>query len=159
LEREHAPVVNACLATLSRQAVGSFRRALRALQLSAPFYVGQNDGTLLRADAVERYPVRTFASGPTHSVRGAAYLAGLKAARVADIGGTTTDIGMLTRGFPRESSLSVDSGGVRTNFRMPDVLACGLGGGSLVDGGPADVRIGPKSLGYRLNRSALVFGG
>src|SRR5690606_37228620 len=48
---------------------------------------------------------------------------------------------------------------VRTNFRMPDVLACGLGGGSLVDGGPADVRIGPKSLGYRLNCSALVFGG
>jgi N-methylhydantoinase A/oxoprolinase/acetone carboxylase beta subunit len=46
---------------------------------------------------------------------------------------------------------------VRTNFRMPDVLAIGLGGGSLVreDG----ARIGPDSVGYELTSKALVFGG
>ena len=76
---------------------------------------------------VERYPVLTFASGPTNSMRGAALLAGLKDAMVVDIGGTTSDVGMLMHGFPREAAISVDIGGVRTNFRMPDVLAIGLG--------------------------------
>jgi N-methylhydantoinase A/oxoprolinase/acetone carboxylase beta subunit len=46
---------------------------------------------------------------------------------------------------------------VRTNFRMPDVLAIGLGGGSLVRDDGA--RIGPDSVGYELTSKALVFGG
>ena len=78
---------------------------------------------------------------------------------MADIGGTTTDIGMLTNGFPRESSVTVDIGGVRTNFRMPDILALGLGGGSLVAEEGAGLTIGPQSVGYRLLKEALVFGG
>jgi N-methylhydantoinase A/oxoprolinase/acetone carboxylase beta subunit len=90
-------------------------------------------------------------------MRGAALLAGLKEAMVVDIGGTTSDVGMLLHGFPREAAVSVDIGGVRTNFRMPDVLAIGLGGGSLVRDGGA--RIGPDSVGYELTSKALVFGG
>ncbi len=113
----------------------------------------------MSAATVERYPVLTFASGPTNSMRGAAYLSGLKDALIVDIGGTTTDIGMLVHGFPRESSLTVRIGGVRTNFRMPDVLALGLGGGSLVKATGPDLRIGPESLGYRLAQQALAFGG
>src|SRR5690606_27026325 len=135
-----------------------FRAALRELNISAPFFITQNDGTLMDADFVERYPVLTFASGPTNSMRGAAYLSNLKEALIADIGGTTTDIGMLRNGFPRESSLNVDIGGVRTNFRMPDVLACGLGGGSLVRLDGNQVRVGPQSVGYRLLEESRVFG-
>ena len=123
----------------------------------APFYISQNDGTLMLPEHVERYPVLTFASGPTNSMRGAALLAGEANAMVVDIGGTTSDVGMLARGYPRESSLAVDIGGVRTNFRMPDVLAVGLGGGSLVRDDGA--RIGPNSVGYEITRRAMVFGG
>ena len=159
LERENAAVMNASLAELSREVVGSFRAALTRLDIRAPFFISQNDGTLMSAAFVERYPVLTFASGPTNSMRGAAYLSGLDDALIADIGGTTTDIGVLRNGFPRESSLSVDVGGVRTNFRMPDVLALGLGGGSLVAETDAGLTVGPRSIGYRLTRDALVFGG
>jgi N-methylhydantoinase A/oxoprolinase/acetone carboxylase beta subunit len=159
LERENAAVMNASLAELSREVVGSFRAALARLRIDAPFFISQNDGTLMSAGLVEQYPVLTFASGPTNSMRGAAYLSGLQDALIADIGGTTTDVGVLRNGFPRESSLSVDIGGVRTNFRMPDVLACGLGGGSLVRESEAGVEVGPRSLGYRLITDALVFGG
>lgn len=159
LERENATIMNACLAELSTLVVDSFRSALSQLNIDAPFYISQNDGTLMSADYVEKYPVLTFASGPTNSMRGAAYLSGLKNALVADIGGTTTDIGMLTNGFPRESSITVDIGGVRTNFRMPDVLALGLGGGSLVSLNSSGVRIGPQSVGYQLLEKGLVFGG
>lgn len=157
LERENATVMNACLAELAKVVVDSFRTALSELKIEAPFYVSQNDGTLMTSDYVEKYPVLTFASGPTNSMRGAVFLAGLKDAMVVDIGGTTSDIGMLIKGFPRESSVAVDIGGVRTNFRMPDVLAIGLGGGSIIRNEGANV--GPDSVGFKLTEEALVFGG
>src|SRR5439155_9547161 len=99
-----------------------------------------------------------FASGPTNSMRGAAFLSGVKEAMVVDVGGTTSDVGMLIHGFPRESSVAVAIGGVRTNFRMPDVLSFGLGGGSLVRQN-GSVRVGPDSVGYELTTRGLVFGG
>lgn len=49
----------------------------------------------------------TFASGPTNSMRGAAFLSGVQDAIVIDIGGTTTDIGVLKEGFPRQASARV----------------------------------------------------
>ena len=90
-------------------------------------------------------------------MRGAAVLSGYSDALVVDIGGTTSDIGLLLDGFPREAAMTVNVGGVRTNFRMPDLLAVGLGGGSLVreDGR----RIGPDSVGFELKKRALIFGG
>src|SRR5690242_20979951 len=51
--------------------------------------------------------------------RGAAFLSGLADAIVIDVGGTTTDVGSLRRGFPREANNVVEVGGVRTLFRMP----------------------------------------
>ncbi|MEZ4717991.1 MAG: hydantoinase/oxoprolinase family protein [Caldilineaceae bacterium] len=132
LERENAAAMNACLTDLATRIVRSFRTALAELGIAAPFYISQNDGTLMSAEFMERYPVLTFASGPTNSMRGAAFLSGVKDGVVVDIGGTTSDVGVLAHGFPREASAAVRVGGVRTNFRMPDVYSFGLGGGSHV---------------------------
>jgi N-methylhydantoinase A/oxoprolinase/acetone carboxylase beta subunit len=76
---------------------------------------------------------------------------------VIDVGGTSTDVGQLRHGFPREANSVVEIGGVRTLFRMPDLLSIGLGGDSIVERDP--LAIGPRSVGYRLTRDALVFGG
>ncbi len=157
LERENAAILNACLRNLARETVAAFKRAIDELGIGAPLYLTQNDGTLMSAEFAEQYPVLTFASGPTNSMRGAAFLSGLKDAMVVDVGGTTSDVGALTHGFPREASVAVDIGGVRTNFRMPDVYSFGLGGGSLVRQDP--LQIGPRSVGYRLTKEAIVFGG
>ncbi len=157
LERENAAILNACLRNLAKETVAAFKRAISELGIAAPLYLTQNDGTLMSGDFAEQYPVLTFASGPTNSMRGAAFLSGLKDAMVVDVGGTTSDVGALTHGFPREASVAVDIGGVRTNFRMPDVYSFGLGGGSLVRQDP--LRIGPQSVGYRLTKEAIVFGG
>jgi N-methylhydantoinase A/oxoprolinase/acetone carboxylase beta subunit len=48
---------------------------------------------------------------------------------------------------------------VRTNFRMPDLISIGLGGGSLVRRREDGCTVGPDSVGYRITREALVFGG
>jgi N-methylhydantoinase A/oxoprolinase/acetone carboxylase beta subunit len=157
LERENAAILNACLGRLARETISAFRQAIADLGITAPLYITQNDGTLMSADYAEQYPVLTFASGPTNSMRGAAFLSGLKDAMVVDVGGTTSDVGALTHGFPREASVAVDIGGVRTNFRMPDVFSFGLGGGSLVRENP--LAVGPQSVGYRITAEALVFGG
>ena len=157
LPRENSTIINASLVVLARRVVDGFRRALVELGLNVPLFISQNDGTLMRADTAARFPVLTFASGPTNSMRGAVHLARIDNAMVADIGGTTSDIGMLRNGFPRQSTHYVDVGGVKTNFRMPAVLAVGFGGGSIVrDGGD---RVGPDSVGYELTRRALCFGG
>jgi N-methylhydantoinase A/oxoprolinase/acetone carboxylase beta subunit len=111
----------------------------------------------MEAAAATALPVMTFASGPTNSMRGAAFLSGLAEAMVVDVGGTSTDVGQLRRGFPREANSVVEIGGVRTLFRMPDLLSIGLGGGSVVGRDP--LTIGPQSVGYRLTSEALVFGG
>jgi N-methylhydantoinase A/oxoprolinase/acetone carboxylase beta subunit len=159
LERENAAILNACLTPLARRTITAFREAVAQLGLDpAPrLYLSQNDGTLMDADYAARYPVLTFASGPTNSMRGAAFLSGLADAIVLDIGGTTTDGGVLAGGFPREASFEVSVGGVRTNFRMPDVASVGLGGGSLV--GADGATVGPVSVGFRLTERARVFGG
>jgi N-methylhydantoinase A/oxoprolinase/acetone carboxylase beta subunit len=158
LERENATIMNASLRVLGSEIVAAFRRALDESGLSAPAFVSQNDGTLMSLDWVERYPVSTFASGPTNSMRGAALLSGLRDCAVVDIGGTTTDVGILRGGFPREATTLVEIAGVRTNFRMPDVLAVGLGGGSVV-GAESPIQVGPQSVGYRLVELGRVFGG
>ena len=155
LERENATIMNACLRELATHIVSAFHVALAELEIDAPVYLSQNDGTLMSVDFAERYPVATFASGPTNSMRGAAFLSGLADCAVVDIGGTTSDIGILQAGFPREASVVVDIGGVRTNFRMPDVLSLGIGGGSHV----SDAEVGPQSVGYELTSRARVFGG
>lgn len=154
LERENATALNAALADLAQSVVGGFRNAVAGLNV--PLYLSQNDGTLMAADQALAYPVRTIASGPTNSMRGAALLSGLDDALVVDIGGTTADVGLLIAGYPREAATTVQLGGVRTNFRMPDVLSIGLGGGSRVH---ADGGFGPESVGGRLTIEAKVFGG
>ncbi|QYC42356.1 Acetophenone carboxylase gamma subunit [Nonomuraea coxensis DSM 45129] len=158
LERENATIVNACLRELADEIVDAFAQALATVGVNAPLFLSQNDGTLMDSEHTRRYPVRTFASGPTNSMRGAAFLSELSDCAVVDIGGTTTDVGVLTGGYPRQASGEVDIGGVRTNFRMPDVLSIGLGGGSRVTRGPAP-RVGPDSVGFQLTEQSLVFGG
>jgi N-methylhydantoinase A/oxoprolinase/acetone carboxylase beta subunit len=159
LERENAAVLNASLMRTATMAFNGFRNAIQKKGLHARLFLGQNDGTLMSVDYALRYPILTIASGPSNSLRGGAFLSGLKDAIVIDVGGTTTDVGVLARGFPRESALAVDIGGVRTSFRMPDLISIGLGGGSLVRKDGEGVRIGPDSVGYRLTEEGIVFGG
>lgn len=157
LPRENATIINAALRDLADTTATAFTHALTHAGITAPLFLSQNDGTLMDLERARRHPVATFASGPTNSMRGAARLSGLTDCAVIDIGGTTTDIGILTGGFPREASGTYQTAAIRTNFRIPDVLSLGIGGGSHADlDGP---HIGPRSVGHRLTSDALVFGG
>jgi N-methylhydantoinase A/oxoprolinase/acetone carboxylase beta subunit len=157
LERENAALLNAALSELARTTVAGFREATAASRIAAPLFLTQNDGTVMSAETAARLPIMSFAAGATNSMRGAAFLSGLHDAMVVDVGGTSTDVGQLRHGFPREANSVVAIGEVRALFRMPDLYSIGLGGGSIVAQEP--LRVGPESVGYRLTEAALVFGG
>jgi N-methylhydantoinase A/oxoprolinase/acetone carboxylase beta subunit len=159
LPRENATVLNAALYGVASDVTSSLRQILDARGLDAETFFAQNDGTLMGVDLASRFPVLTIGSGPANSIRGAAFLTGLTDAIVADVGGTSTDFGVLVDSFPRESAMGVDLAGVKTNFRMPDVLSIGVGGGTVVTQGADGARVGPESVGYRLRTDALCFGG
>lgn len=158
IDRENAALINASLGDLGAAIVESFAGALEKLGIDAPFYVSQNDGSLMSPEYAARNPVLTYSSGAANSIRGAAHLTRYDNAIAVDIGGTTTDVGVLKNGFPRERSRPRPFGGVRTNFRMPDLISIGLGGGSIVHPGK-NLRVGPESVGRKLERKALVYGG
>jgi N-methylhydantoinase A/oxoprolinase/acetone carboxylase beta subunit len=152
LERENATLLNAMLCPLAARTVAAYHTAV-----ASTLFISQNDGTVMCADRAADLPVFTLASGPTNSLRGAAMLTGLRDAIVFDVGGTTTDVGRLRNGYPQLAGLDLAVAGVRTNFRMPDLLSIGVGGGSVVD--PSTGAVGPRSVGFRLAEEALVFGG
>ena len=161
IEREDATILNAALWKVAERFTDGFAQSLQDEGITnADVYLSQNDGTLMTMEHARRYPILTVACGPTNSIRGASYLSHLRDAIVIDVGGTTTDFGVIQNGFPRESSVAVTIGGVRTNFRMPDVVSIGLGGGSIVRERPdGTVTVGPDSVGYEITKRALVFGG
>lgn len=159
LERENATILNASLFGIARRVVEGFQTALASHGLDVESFLTQNDGTLMMADEAVRLPILTVGSGPTNSMRGACALAGLSDALVIDVGGTSADVGILVDGFPRESAAAVEVGGVRTNFRMPDLISIGLGGGTIVTESGSSVAVGPDSVGYKVVTEALVRGG
>ncbi|KAJ0333695.1 hypothetical protein COL922a_010712 [Colletotrichum nupharicola] len=165
IERENAAILNGAILRYARKTVSRFRLAIKRLNLTCPLFLTQNDGTILDAASSAKIPIRTFSSGPTNSMRGAAYLAGLdsggdSSAIVVDIGGTTSDVGvLLPSGMPRQASAYVTVAGVRVNYSMPHLHSIGLGGGSIVRNVDGKVKVGPESVGLELLSRALVFGG
>jgi N-methylhydantoinase A/oxoprolinase/acetone carboxylase beta subunit len=159
IERENAAVLNASLTAVSRGAAGGVREAVAAQGLDARLFFTQNDGTLMSVDAAARTPVLTIGSGLANSMRGAAFLSRIRDGLVVDVGGTSSDVAALEHGFPRESAMAIDIGGARTNFRMPDIVSIGVGGGSIVRPEGNAYAVGPQSVGAALPTQGLVFGG
>ncbi|KAK0650957.1 Hydantoin utilization protein A [Lasiodiplodia hormozganensis] len=165
LERENAAILNASILKYGRRTVRGFREAMNRLNLKCGLYITQNDGTLIDAASAARMPIKTFSSGATNSMRGAAYLAGKSldgtSAIVVDIGGTTSDAGVLLQsGFPRQASAFVTVAGVKVNYSMPFLHSIGLGGGSIVrEAATGKVTVGPDSVGHYITTEAKVFGG
>ncbi|CAK7270485.1 hypothetical protein SEPCBS119000_004115 [Sporothrix epigloea] len=168
LARENATILNASIMRFAKRTICGFKRAMRSLQLACPLYLTSSSGQLLSADEATRFPIQIFSSGPTNSIRGAAFLSSKRDSNesrfVVDIGGTTSDVGvLLPNGFPRLAGSVAEIGGVKVNFALPQVESIGLGGGSMVhvpdDGSTTKITIGPESVGQALRQKALCFGG
>jgi len=160
LERENATILNVALQSVMKNVINGFTQALKQLGVTdTQVYLSQNDGTLMTTDYAQKFPVLTIASGPTNSIRGGVYLTQQTQAIILDIGGTTSDLGMVQNGLPRETSNESTIGGVVTNFRMPDIVSVAIGGGTIVREIEGEIKLGPDSVGHELGNRAKVFGG
>jgi N-methylhydantoinase A len=111
--------------------------------------VMQSNGGIISAENAAAQPVRTVLSGPAGGVFGAAYaasLAGIEKIITFDMGGTSTDVALLSG----ETQITTESrvAGFPVSVPMLDIHTVGAGGGSIArfDAGAA-LRVGPESAG------------
>jgi N-methylhydantoinase A len=141
------------------QALGS---ALAERGLPAPALMRSEGGIAPWQDAVQR-PIGLAMSGPCAALQGvAASLPDSDAAQVVmsiDVGGTSTDIGILEAGRPLFTDTLL-CGDLTLRMRCADVESLSIGGGSLasVNAG-GGLRLGPRSQGAWPGPAAYGLGG
>jgi N-methylhydantoinase A/oxoprolinase/acetone carboxylase beta subunit len=125
-------VLNARLTARIRHLIEALSQVLAEESIDAPLMIVKGDGSLMRADVALEYPVETVLSGPAASVVGAGFLTGQRDFVVSDMGGTTTDIAVVSGGRPVIRAEGALVGGWRTMVQAVDVRTIGLGGDSEV---------------------------
>jgi N-methylhydantoinase A/oxoprolinase/acetone carboxylase beta subunit len=125
-------VLNARLISRVTQLIDAVARAMAMHGISCPLMIVKGDGSLAKAESVAARPIETVLSGPAASLVGAKWLSGLADFIMSDMGGTTTDIGILANGRPRVAEQGAEVGGWRTMVKAIDVKTIGLGGDSEV---------------------------
>lgn len=151
LDRENGAILNAALTFVLKKGFEKLTQVLKEEGIIAPLLISQNNGSLMPLEKAIQYPVLTLSAGCTNSFIGASNLSKLSEAIIVDIGGTSSDIGALRNGLPRESLNQSEVGGVKLNFRMPDVISLAIGGGTRLDGEP--------SIARKLKTEGASFGG
>jgi len=131
-ERTITAVLNARLIPIISDLVASMKKGLLDKGIKAPLMIVKGDGSLMGEKMARYLPVETILSGPAASLVGAKYLTGLSDAVVIDVGGTTTDIGILRAGKPRLDPEGAMIGGWRTRVKAADISTSGIGGDSRI---------------------------
>ena len=140
-------VLNARLIARISTLVTAVRKSMGDLGIDCPLMVVKGDGTLALAERVALRPIETVLSGPAASLVGAAWLSGLSDFIMSDMGGTTTDLGVLSGGGPRVSGEGAEVGGWRTMVKAIDVKTIGLGGDSEIHiGMDGKLTVGPQRV-------------
>ena len=131
-ERTITAVLNARLIPIISDLVISVKKVLATNGIEAPLMIVKGDGSLMGEEMARLRPVETILSGPAASLIGARHLTGLNDAVVVDVGGTTTDIGILRGGRPRLDPEGAMIGGWRTRVKAADIATSGIGGDSRI---------------------------
>jgi DUF917 family protein len=169
LERENATILNSALLPVYEQVCQSLRQSMLTCCLTnAVAFLSHNDGTIAPIDENDdeltstHKPIFTLNAGQTNSMRGAAILAGelgVSDIMIADIGGTSTDIGRLKNGVPIEASTLTTIADICLNLETVQGKSIGLGGGSIIYFSEDIIKIGPLSVANHLKSQAISFGG
>lgn len=160
IERENATLLNSALKKVIVQGFAQLEQVLQDLKIDASVWLTQNNGSLLSLTEARLFPIKTIGAGPTNSFIGASRLCGVDEAVVVDVGGTSTDIGLIEGGYARSSLQAATIGGIPLHFAMPDMISLAIGGGSLIRNWlTGDIQIGPNSVSRYLKIDSQVFGG
>lgn len=131
-ERTATCIMNARLVPIIADLIDSMKEVMSENGIHAPLMIVRGDGSMMSEAVARERPVETILSGPAASLIGAMHLTGCKDAIVMDMGGTTTDIGILRNGKPRLEPEGAIIGGKRTRVMAAEIATSGIGGDSRV---------------------------
>jgi N-methylhydantoinase A/oxoprolinase/acetone carboxylase beta subunit len=144
--RANTAVLNARIIPLLEAFLEEVMTFLRQLGIDVPVMVVRGDGTLMSIERAREVPVETALSGPAASVSGARFLTGLEDATVVDVGGTTSDIGKITRARVELKDKGSLVGRWRTHVRALDMSTLGMGGDSMIGLEKGKLQVGPRRI-------------
>ncbi|MGA9190027.1 MAG: hydantoinase/oxoprolinase family protein [Methanosarcina sp.] len=131
-ERAVTALLNAELIPVSKQFIKSVQAVIEEKEIKATLMMMKCDGSLVRIEEALQKPVESIFSGPAASLVGAAHLTGLDTCVTMDMGGTSTDIAMISGGIPEISDMGAKVGGWKTMVKAIRMETSALGGDSLV---------------------------
>ncbi len=150
-ERASTTCINAATVPIMTSYLDRLSSGLAAGGLRRELLVMQSNGGVMTTGAARKWPVRTVMSGPSGGVVGALELAhelGCRNVVTLDIGGTSSDIGLIAGGRAETVVESTVADGWPILAPMIEIVSIGAGGGSIawLDAGGA-LRVGPRSAG------------
>lgn len=129
-ERSVTAALNARLIPIIAELIESVKRVLQEQRIEASIMIVKGDGCLMSDTLAREKPIDTILSGPAASIIGATYLTQTPEALVLDMGGTTTDIALLSNGVPKINSEGALVGGWLTRVLAAEISTFGVGGDS-----------------------------
>ena len=154
-ERTVTACLNARLLPIIRELLGAVKTVLINNHIEAPVMVVKGDGSLISEEKAFERPIETILSGPAASVVGATFLTGIETVLTLDMGGTTTDIGIVKNNRWRMNEKGAIVGGWRTHINTAEINTFGIGGDSYIrvngdshirDSMSGIVKIGPSRV-------------
>lgn len=131
-ERTTTSVMNSRLIPIIKDLIDSVKKVMADYKIDAPLMIVKGDGSIMSESVALERPIETILSGPAASLIGAKMLTGKGNAIVMDMGGTTTDIGILRNGRPRLEKEGAMIGNRRTRVMAAEISTSGIGGDSRI---------------------------